>query len=46
MKKWTAILLAAALSLIGFSTASAAETPVKVVLNGEVLSFGPNENHL
>ena len=39
MKKWTAILLAAALSLIGFSTASAAEAPVKVVLNGEVLSF-------
>jgi len=39
MKKWTVILLAAALSLGGFSAVTSAETPVKVVLNGDVLSF-------
>lgn len=39
MKKLSAILLAAILGLTGLASAAAAETPVRVVLNGEVLSF-------
>jgi len=39
MKKCTAILLASILGLTGLAAAAAAETPVRVVLNGEVLSF-------
>jgi len=39
LKKTASVMLAAMLGLAGYSTVSAAGTPVKVVLDGEVLAF-------